>query len=76
MPGLSCSEPDALEHGSVAATESWLYNSYARYACEAPHTLLGPAHRQCMADGENLYWQHDQPRCIGILSSVVRLLQQ
>jgi len=54
----------------VAPTEEWLYNSYAKYSCAQPYSLLGSVYRQCLANGEDLYWQHEQPRCTDVCDNV------
>ena len=65
-PGQSCGYPGNITDGEVAPTADWMFDSYATYQCDSPRlSLVGNSNRKCVGDGPNVWWDGEEPQCMG-----------
>ncbi|XP_022100203.1 sushi, von Willebrand factor type A, EGF and pentraxin domain-containing protein 1-like isoform X2 [Acanthaster planci] len=64
---ILCRFPDTIDNGEIVGTKS-TYESELNYVCHDGYTLIGPAMRECLENGE---WSGYQPSCEVVLCGSV-----
>ena len=65
LSGLSCSAVSSTSQVSVAATQNWLYKSFAKFEqTDKAMTLEGPEIAECVATGVNTRWDVPRPATV------------